>query len=126
MFTRLSVHCALRMVATRSWKGDWKSSAQCASGYVRRSRSKISGARCVAGARREEGEREARGARLLVVAPSATPRDGLGPADEARGSSFGFFGEGRSFLLATFGRNCESGCRGGFRLLRMRQKLTPT
>lgn len=44
--------------------------------------------------------------------------------DEPR-TSFGF-GEGRSFFVTTgFGRDCDSGWRAGFRLLRIPRKLTP-
>src|ERR1019366_3183593 len=37
MFTRLSVHCALRIVATMSSSGSWWSSSQCAAGYIAQS-----------------------------------------------------------------------------------------
>src|SRR5689334_5548141 len=52
MLTRLSVHCALRIVATSSSYGLRKSSAQCASGYSADKRSKIFGARRGAAASR--------------------------------------------------------------------------
>jgi hypothetical protein len=57
---------------------------------------------------------------LVVVPRLLEARDSFG-GDEPR-TSFDFFGEGRSFFVATgFGRDCESGWRGGFRLLRMRE-----
>jgi hypothetical protein len=57
----------------------------------------------------------------LVAVPRLLVARDCFDEDEAR-RSFGFFGDGRSFFVATgFGRDCESGWRGGFRLLRMRE-----
>src|SRR5690242_6196718 len=114
MLTRLSVHCALRIVATNSWYGESKFNAHLASGCVRWSRSKISGARVVAGARRDASMR-----------PPRLPAGASGFGLEAPRRSFVVLAGCSFSMTGGFGRDRESGCRGGFCLLRMHGKLMP-
>src|SRR5262245_17134303 len=89
MFTRVSVVCAERMVATRSWKGLPNSSAHSASGYSRARRRATSRARplTVRGRRGREpsGAGTAIGAAgyalVLALAPIASGR--APPRDQA-------------------------------------------